>query len=231
MYKKHWRMTLTAALGGTGAQGLEMAQINISLGKNVNDQSVWPQFLEPTDPVWTDLADDCKAFWADPRTAISSLARLHSVKFAEIGEDGRYTTAPVIKDFTAVNGGGANIGTPWQAAVAVTLMTDNQLSRVKGRFYLPVPSINVGTDGLMTELERDGIEASAAEFLSNVANQPGIDVLDIGPVIASQGRQSPPAPPANYTVTHVRVGRALDTIRSRRSHLDELPGDPTALNI
>lgn len=230
-FDPHWRMTLTAILGGTGVAGPEQAQVNINLGKDTT-QGVWDgQGLDPNDTVWDDMATDAQAFWADPGAGISPKARLVSVKIAPIGSDGKYLDVPAIRDFAPVAGGGEERFVPFQTALAVTLMTDGGLSRVKGRFYLPMPCFYTGENGQISEADRDGVETAAATFLSNVANQPGIDVLDIGPVVASQGRESPPAPPTNYPVTHVRVGRVIDVIRSRRSHLDELPGTATALDL
>lgn len=161
-----------------------------------------------------DLAGDVSAFFSRPETGIRSAAVLTEVKLAAIGEDGRYTRDPAI---VAVNvpGGGAGGGSyPPQISLAVSLVTDQRGPRGKGRFYLPMPNIPLGGDGRLSLAAVETVRGSAQTFLNDLNNSPGTDLQDRRVCVASTFG-------SNYEVTGVRVGRALDTIRSRRGKIDE----------
>lgn len=223
-FVRHWRMSLIASLGGASAAvAPEDAQININLAKA--DGGGFGAFLDPNDTVWSDLRDDAVAWWQRQETGIMEHARLRTVKFADIGTDGRYLEDAVVLDAGDVSGG-FTIGEggnryPFQIAHAVTLLTDTPASRVKGRFYIPCPAWGVDVDGRISAANCEDVAESTQTFLNDVNNQPGIDVLGLRVVVASQGRQAPSAPPTNYVVDSLKVGRVLDTIRSRREDLSE----------
>ncbi len=213
-YAPHVRMS---ALGRLGAlAGGERFSYSISLAP-VEGNGFIP--LGPNQAVWNDMAADLRAFHVGVATKISQRAVLEEVKFASIGADGKYVEDPVVVDIVDAPGGytgmpeGAFI--PPQSALVVSLNTDRRGRTGRGRFYLPMPGCDITPDTLQIgEGNRDGIQASAAAFLSNIMNAPGLDVLDLRVVVASTKGY-------NSTVTGVRVGKVLDTVRSRRRQLQE----------
>ncbi len=220
-YVPHYRISMLGKLGNGGV-GPEIFSCNISLGRT--DQAPVGAALDPNATIWTDIANDCAAWFGRATSYISSHARLTMVKVAPIGANGLYTGVPAerVKDtpgaFTAAP-------PPFQTAYAVTLKTAGDLNRVKGRFYAPIPIFTVGVDGMISVAGAEDAEASAATLINAINNQPGIDVLGLNTVVASQGRRNPDGSlrvqPANHLVTGVSVGRTLDTIRRRRNKLRE----------
>jgi hypothetical protein len=219
--------------GGPISGTTETWQNSLALDKDPSEGSTLAAVLDPNNPVWTDLKDDVQAYFAG-ETAISGVARLHWVKFAAIGANGKYTSSPVMREINGGvgiggGGGGSAPSFPLQTACAITLTTATILSRVKGRFYLPAVSGPLGTDGRMSVAWAEEVQGRAKTFLDNVANQPGIDVLDLRAVVAS-GTRADGLGAQNHAVTGVTVGRTLDTIRRRRNRLPEayVPVDPVS---
>jgi hypothetical protein len=78
---------------------------------------------------------------------------------------------------------------------------------------MPVVLID-GASLLMLEQFRDDMQASAAQLITDMGNENGIDVTGQRVVVVSSKGY-------NSEVTGVRVGRVLDTMRSRRRSLPE----------
>jgi hypothetical protein len=147
---------------------------------------------------------------------ISGAAVLRYIKLNLIGTNGRYVSESetVVHDFTVPYPKGSGAGSPApQLALAVSLGTARARGRAHaGRFYLPTPSVSLGADGRIDAALTDGIAVETVEFFANLhAALPGWEV----------GVTSDLGTGAQFPVTHVRVGRVLDTIRSRRTSLDE----------
>lgn len=117
----------------------------------------------------------------------------------------------------------ARVGTgpakhPTQVAWAVSLRGGTYPNGVpvKGRFYLPVPGLDVGADGLIPTSSSALLADAMQTFLSRLTSEGHI------PSVWSRG-----APRHGVvagfltTVNQVRVGGKLDTIRSRRNATPE----------
>lgn len=109
----------------------------------------------------------------------------------------------------ALQGTGTAVGGPPQVALAVSLQTDAVGPSGKGRFYLPGPSFVMGTGRRLTAADSQAVANSSASVIRNISTTFGAPVS----VASTLGYVRP--------VTSVRVGRALDTIRSRRGKLLE----------
>lgn len=221
-YRRHLRLTCSGTIGSN-----EIFSFGLALATGVDGpEDSW--LFDPSSATWDDIAQDCVDYFGRPATGIHPRAVLNLVKIAEIGTNGLYLSSPVERVVSRPGGGTATtVIYPNQIARAVTLKTDGDLGRVKGRYYTPCPAILVGDgEGRMLETAADAAEASDQTFLQDLANEPGLDVLGLAPVVASQGRNRNGVqvlPPRNYRVTSVASGRALDTIRSRRSKVVEAP--------
>lgn len=203
-----------SCIGYLGAPNQEMFSYGFNIGVTQNViPSQGPEILQ-------DIVDDITAFHGRANTHISNGAVLTMVKFAQIGADGKYTKDPVI--FTVNQAGGVTSNQAFtlpQSALAISLGTARRGPTGRGRFYIPLPVLDVdAADGFRFNPNVAlAIRDSAATLLNDVNNAPGIDYFGTEPevVIASSKGY-------NTRVTTVRVGRIVDTIRSRRNQLAEI---------
>jgi hypothetical protein len=206
------------ALGRLG-DGTERFSWSLNLERNN-----WPNnFTDAPDSIilnlLTDLAADVREFHGDSATRINPAAVLEEVKFAAIGADGKYVEDPIIINVQDIAGGDPNGSahayvTP-QTALAISLVTDRRGPTGKGRFYLPMPVIPLGADfkGQMDIMNL--ISNRVQVFLQNVNNAPNVDDAGSFRVVVASTKGY------NTLVTGSRVGRVVDTIRSRRGQLSE----------
>jgi hypothetical protein len=220
MFAPHIRITAIGTLGSTGEQfsyGLSMAQ-------GASGGSYFEPFMTANEDVFSDLCDDVATYHGRATTRLRSAAVLTHVKVAPIGPDGKYTADPYIKDYSvpgAESGGGA---TPPQIALCISLVTARRGPSGKGRFYLPLPAWGVNSASFQIDGQNaNDSRGSAVSLINDLNNQPGIDVLGMGVVVASTKGYNTP-------VTGVRVGKLLDTVRTRRNKLQEAYTDVAAVS-
>lgn len=170
------------------------------------------------------MNDDLNNFTANLETfftAISTLiysgTTLTWSKLAIIGPDGRYAAAPVSRPIADKRGSGP-IALPNQVACALSMQSDAWGARGKnGRIYLAGVAIKIGGDGLMTVADRDKLATAFAAFIDGLNDSANIVLAsDAAVVVASAVGEG-----AFNKVVRVRVGRVLDTIRSRRTSMNE----------
>lgn len=146
---------------------------------------------------------------------IGSQAVLRLIKLNAIGEDGRYLndSETIYHEVDPGVAGTGNANHPPQVALAISLRTARQRGRAHaGRFYIPVGQSVAPADGRLSVADATSIAGAATTLISSInAVDPQWNVGVASSV--GEGRLQP--------VTHVRVGRVLDTIRSRRTSLDE----------
>lgn len=168
------------------------------------------------------LAESLADAWsAHLRGLHISTVVLTEVEVRRIGADGReprdaagaFTGQGRTPAGLAIAGNG-NIGTnavyPPHVAVVASLTTARAGASGKGRIFLP-PTVHpvVNTDFLLSAAHATSIRDSVAQFLQTLDGPAGLPIH----VMSSKGFSS--------KVTGVRVGRALDTQRSRRRSLLE----------
>lgn len=141
-------------------------------------------------------------------------AKLTMLKLNEIGEDGRYASDAdtVLHEFETPVAGAITSYSPAQCATAITLATAKTRGRAsKGRFYIPTGKMPA-SNGLLSTTDQGQI-ASAATAMLNALHValPGWRVA----VMSNIGTGD------SEFVTNVRVGRVVDTMRSRRRNLPE----------
>lgn len=232
-YESHLRVTMSGTLPGGEIFSMGVAMANPVAADDAITQWIG---LGPNANVHTDIANDCAAFFSRGTTGILASARLKRVVIAPIGNDGRYSGVAAER-LVDVPGGVAIADTaqrtPNAQALAVTLHTEGDLNRVKGRFYLPTPGFYIQDDGRLSQADVNACLSSSETFLEALANQPGYDILNLVPVVASSGRRNKDGSvrlgPNNYRVTAVSVGRVPDVVRRRRNK--QLEGPRTLLAI
>jgi hypothetical protein len=168
-----------------------------------------------SDAMLTACAAAVAAFHANGE--LSPRALLQFTKLNVIGTDGRYTEEVTHEHVHAnVGGGGLDTRTPPnQVALAISLTTGVSRGPAhRGRFYMPLPAIQVASDGLIPTDARDVVVIAAQGFLASLnAAQPA------GQSVAVMSRKLGSA--AHRPVTGIQVGRVLDTQRRRRNKLAE----------
>lgn len=172
-----------------------------------------------------DLAVPIAAWWplttASNGIGITQNAALTGFKLNRIGPDGKYVDPETLEHtFTTPIAGGGPTGTAPQLALACTIRGANERARAgRGRMYLPSNSYSaVGVDGRMLI----GNAANAAQrFHQFLQNMDGVFIDNSVPALA--GIASKSGAGGFQVMNSVSVGRVVDTIRSRRSKLEEDP--------
>lgn len=165
----------------------------------------------------TAIVDAVVAFHTAVNSGISNRSVLETIKFNEIGTDGRYASASdtVMEEFETGYPGAVTATVPPQVALAITLRTAKRRGRAHaGRFFIPWGGGSIGADGRIPASTQTNVAASVTTFLDalNTAAA-GIGRLAVASDVGVG---------AIEYVTHCEVGGVLDTIRTRRKSLDEL---------
>lgn len=161
------------------------------------------------DEVW----DAAATMISTSSSGVSSACSMTMVKYALLTNTGHYTeTSPAIKESAqGPSGGGAAQYIP-QATVVVSLGTAQKRGLAhQGRYYLPPTSMRAENSGYVTESAMDFLLAQQVLFINSVKTAIAGDV-----VVASDRGAG-----AVHPVTHLKVGRVIDTQRRRRASLDE----------
>jgi hypothetical protein len=145
---------------------------------------------------------------------LSNKAKLQVIKLNNIGPDGRYVQPYTVEyEYPTPVAGGSSAKPPAQNALAVSTTTGFSRGRAhQGRWYLPIPGAVLADDGRIDPTATSYILQSSRAFVTqlNAALSPWVAsvVSNVGP-----GEQR--------TITGLKVGRVMDTIRSRREKFDE----------
>jgi hypothetical protein len=209
-FAPHLRITVSGLLGAAGNPAFEEFSYRLNYAGDGYRLRYSPQAA-------ADFAADTAAFMTRVQSRFSTQVLATELKVAPIGPDGLYEDGPIIAPMNTRGAGGGPSTSPSQVALAVSLTTPLRGPSGKGRFFLPMPFLSIGPDGLVAEANVQAVAVSAQTYLNDLNNGVGLDLTAARVVVAStKGFNSP--------VTGVRVGRALDTIRSRRQALLEAYG-------
>jgi hypothetical protein len=205
------RLVVIGGLYDTSAPGVAGETFSFSLSLIPDDDSGTPGTVPTTVPAA--LITALSTFFTESGM-ISSNAIIRTVKLNLIGVDGRYENQETVLDELEdpIQGTSSERPAP-QVALVVSLGTDFTRGRAHaGRFYLPTPGFALSTAGVITEGQQAQVAQAAWAFIEDIVTAvPGWRVGVVSDLGA--GTERP--------VTHVRVGRVYDTIRSRRRSLDE----------
>lgn len=151
---------------------------------------------------------------------VNTQARLDSLKLNLIGENGRYVDKfdTVIREWPSAGPQGTGtLFLPPQCSLVATLETGQRRGlATRGRIFIPAPSVDVDTSGLASPARAEATREAVRTLITSLnAAVPGYTV-----VVASDGGIGRPVG-AFRKVTAVRVGRAVDTMQSRRKSIPE----------
>lgn len=155
-------------------------------------------------------------YHADAATRIAALAKLSFVKVNAIGTDGHYLGSGTVQALYADLPGGYGVGPvhPNQIALAVSLTTGFSRGPAhRGRFYLPMPALNVQTNGLLYATDMISVSGATDTLLTSV------NAVNADYEMAIFSRKA--GAPGNRRVTGNLVGEVADTQRRRRRSLVE----------
>lgn len=164
----------------------------------------------------TGIVDAVVKFHTATFAGISARSVLDTIKFNEIGTDGRYASASdtVMTEFEEGHPGAITPTMPPQVALAITLRTAKRRGRAHaGRFYIPWGGGSLTADGRLNTATQTNVAATVTTFLN-----------ELNTAAAGLGRlavASNVGVGAIEYVTNCEVGAVLDTIRTRRKSLDE----------
>lgn len=198
--------------------GSETFSYGISLRKEFTTGSA-------PDEVPAGVVDAVTAFHSNANLGIGSQAVLTTIKFNEIDVDGRYANSgeTVLHELDPGVAGTGNTSMPPQVALAITLRTAKTRGRAHaGRFYIPRIAGAIDSDGRLSAALAAQTAGIATTFLDSLNT--ALEGIARVAVLSDVGLG------AVNDVTHVEVGRVLDTMRSRRRSLDEdrQAGEPLA---
>jgi hypothetical protein len=163
------------------------------------------------------VASACKDAWQGwAGGVISNVCRLKRVRVASITElgkygvdaNGAYQAGEWVGDLPGSEGSAAIL--PPQSSLVISLTTARSGATGRGRFFLPMPRKGLDVDGRLTVAQQNDTLTIMKGFLNDVNA-----VANLGRIVvsSSKGYES--------LVTGVRVGRAVDTLRSRRGKIIE----------
>jgi hypothetical protein len=155
------------------------------------------------------IAAAVQAFHARPTSKIATNAILREVRFAHVNALGVQDQPTYLKAVDTRGGGGSPLY-PSQVALAVSLRGPVRVSPARGRFYLPMPTAFVNeSSGLMDAAVASGVADSAVTLANAIS------------ALGATTRMSIDSRYGMATVTEIRVGRVLDTLRTRRNAVKE----------
>jgi hypothetical protein len=223
-----------SAIGDLGVPASEQFTYGFTLVSFGSQSTLFDRWDTAPNTEWQLIANAVQAFHAHTGVLINPSAVLKKVKLALIGENtakphhGAYLKPPKEFAYSQAGGGGVSAAILPQSSLVVTLGTGG-LGKVKGRFYVPMPSYGpVHSDGFrLPVLQADAVAVEARNMLNTIR---GVDLggvsNDLKPAIISGPTDKSPTRGFFTEVAFVRVGRVIDTMRSRRRNLLESYGTP-----
>lgn len=157
-----------------------------------------------------------QTYHTTPNLNLNARALLSFVKLNAIGTDGRYMLGTTNEIIVADIGGTGTAASapPNQVCLAVSLRTAvTRGPASKGRFYLPLPTYMVASDGRISTVDATSADTATETFIA------ALNAVDANFKVGVYSRKA--GAPAQRLVTGARVGRVLDTQRRRRRSLVE----------
>lgn len=183
-----------------------------SIGLRLSN-NFFPTTQEAQQALLDDFAPIVTGWW-DVNGVSGSAAALQTVKLNNIGPDGKYLNDWTNRvDLQTPVASGTASPYPNQVACVVTLETGATRGYAhRGRVFMPAPIGTLGTDGRLTEPAAQDIVDDMKVFLDLINGYEALGEVIVGSNVGA-GRFRP--------VTGISVGRVLDTMRSRRTSLEE----------
>jgi hypothetical protein len=153
-------------------------------------------------------------------TMFQDVVRLTEWRAYQIGTDGKMEGDPLLVDLSSdpSNGTGTTRAYPTDVALCVTTVGSDRGHGRYGRFYLPGPHAQLGSDRLIATSWLDPVVTRTVQFLKDVS-----DSIDLPGEIGSSEMLniSNDSSSTSQVVQSVKIGRVLDRISRRRNAMTE----------
>jgi len=164
------------------------------------------------------VEDALTSFHADPM--FQSNVKCTEYRVYQIGTDNRMQGNPLLHPLPSAGavGTGTARAYPTDTALCVTTVATDRGHARYGRFYLPGPHAQLGSDRLIAISWLDPVLERCVQFVKSIS-----DAIDLPAVLNSSSMLniSNDASSTWKIVDHLKVGRVLDHIGRRRSALLE----------
>lgn len=205
VYTPHTRVTLSGILYG----GAEIFSTSFALAVAGGGTTVAPSMAAKLA-----IVAAAEAWFERSGTLISPQATMTQVRFETITALG--TVAPGSTNIGSFATGAAaqDVRFPTQCALVLSMRPEVSTRRSRGRMYVPLPSVNLGPDGRLTDTDQVAFITSSKTFFDAIpAAFPALEPDQFLAVASSFG--------TTYLVDQVGAGRVVDTMRSRRNQLND----------
>lgn len=166
------------------------------------------------------LPNHVREWFTDTRSQISNRATLEWVKLAYIGADGKYELDADIFEYDDLVTGSVATSSYVPIPQHTTAISFNsEVRRGAGRFGRIYPPLNgvVYNDGMVSTEGANQMRDAAAKLLANMGVALSLTSQGyLPPIIASQRTEK------HNEIVGVRVGRVVDTQRTRRNAFQEM---------
>lgn len=198
-YEPHWRARLNGVIG-FAEPFPEIFSYGFAFGGEVTNPGNLAGLLAA-----------CAGFHSNPLAQISNQARLTEIALSRVGVDGRQIGETQRYPRDVPGGGGVTRLHPPQVAMRVSLDSGLRGRSQKGGFYIPLPNLEVQPGQFQVlDVEAARVALAAKDMIDTINGLDGITNVIIASGVVG-----------NIAVRRVRVGTALDTIRTRRNQLVE----------
>lgn len=214
-----WPAHILLSYGGTMCSGKEIWANNIRFTHGDSDL---PLDIDNLGSMIDDIKSDINDLFQDTRSKMLTDTKVTWIKFNPIGPDGRYVDKEqtIERRLTAdqvIQGSVQGPILPPQCTVAITLKTGVERGRAsRGRIFVPRPAVECSLDGTFSVQNANDMAAMYGEFFGNLGDWPGLDLTTLAPSVVSGLGDG-----TKHKITHVEVGRVVDTQRRRRNALTE----------
>lgn len=218
MYSPHGKIVLNGHFGSSPSSAVEEWSASMSYDIVGEDLGLMPATLP--DGVLEDVFDAWGLVF-DPAAGNGQFpanAYLDGVSYYRAQADGT-TTGGQWQRFTTTTpvNGSLTVYQPLQSATVVTLDAMGPRGGRFGRFYLPALNTPPAADGRYTAGQAVSLRTACITALTTVNTLLSTAVEDTVELVVASGRGDG----ENRPVREIKVGRVPDTMRSRRTSLDE----------
>jgi len=163
---------------------------------------------------------------------MATVTRLDDWRAYVIGTNGKMEgNAPLlhIVDPGSPIAGAGGLSHPYQVCVVATRVAADRGPAKLGRMYLPCLAAPLSTGGRMTTATALSIAQATSAFLKDISDSIDMAGIENSSEALNISKQ-PVVTGSKQVVDHIRVGRAFDTMQSRRTNLDEDYQEDTAID-
>jgi len=209
-YPKHIKIVFRGVFTGTPETWSfgQHFRSTVDLGQDAHASDV---HVENLPGIW-------QTYFGSATMQCPSSAKLTDVRAYEIGANGRMVGNPNIIDCSADNiHGASSVVYPPQIALVMTHVANDRGPARFGRCFLPT-SAAVGADFRLSTSICDQIMGGYVQFAKDVSDEVDLQGGESSDMINVSNAS---VDGISQVIDHVEVGRALDTLRSRRRSLLE----------